>query len=123
MESGRILDSYITASSYYGNRVDHAPFRARLNTRGNFTIAYNSKFEKIKQKQITHKGGITTTCMKTKTKLDKRQQKLQMFLVYPQPTGLFMTVSFNRKKFHNAVKDTIKRFNKYDLVLNSTYKY
>ncbi|XP_038060047.1 lactadherin-like [Patiria miniata] len=42
MEDHRIPDASITASSFWGNRADHAPHRARLNFEGGLASSWSS---------------------------------------------------------------------------------
>ncbi|XP_038060479.1 lactadherin-like [Patiria miniata] len=84
MEDGRIPDERITASSFWANRADHAPTRARLNTQG-YAAAWcnDDSTDNISPWiQVDFNGTVTITGLITQGRGDNDQRVTEYQVTY-----------------------------------------
>ncbi|XP_038060464.1 lactadherin-like [Patiria miniata] len=83
MEDGRIPDERITASSFWQNRADHAPPRARLNTQGYAAAWCNAgSTDNISPWiQVDFVGTVTITGLITQGRGDNDRQRVEEYQV------------------------------------------
>ncbi|XP_038060996.1 uncharacterized protein LOC119731795 [Patiria miniata] len=82
MEDGRIPDESITASSFWDNRADHAPPRARLNTKGYAGAWVEDSGDLSPWIQVDFNGIVTITGLITQGREDNDQWVTEYQVTY-----------------------------------------